>query len=164
MATDQQLKGGLALRRKWQLTKDMVLKEADEEFEAFKDNPRFTFGLGLYLAEGTKTSMTSMVNLDYRVLKIFIEWCKEYLNGKNFSARLRIAPDVDEDEAKTWWENKSGIKPTWTKTQFKSVTGKSGIEYSNKYGLCRVTLLDSLYTLEKIMRWIDLYSSGPSWQ
>lgn len=158
-----QLKGGLALKRKWRLIKNDVLTQADAEFEKFKNNPIFTFGLGLYMAEGTKTVTASMVNLDYRVLRIFINWCKKWLDGKYFSARIRIAPDVDESEARIWWENKLSIKPKWSKTQFKSVTGKKGAEYVNKYGICRITLLNCVYAKEKIMRWIDLYSkNGPS--
>ena len=157
MATNAQLKGGLALKQKWASIKNEILVQADEEFKVFKDNPMFTFGLGLYFAEGTKTSIVSVVNLDYRVLKIFINWCKNWLRGRKFSARLRIAPDMDESKAKKWWERKFGIKPKWSKTQFISVTGKMSIEYTNQYGLSRVTLLDCLYAREKIMRWIDLY-------
>ena len=162
MATDQQLKGSLALRRKWELIKDDTLIQADKEFDLFRNNSDFTFGLGLYLAEGTKTVGVSMVNLDYRVLVFFTNWCKEYLSGRDFSARVRIAPDIEESEAQKWWENKLGIEPRWTKTQFKSVTGKNGSEYASKYGLCRITLCNCVYAREKIMRWIDLYSSGPS--
>ena len=157
MVINAQLKGGLALRQKWISIRNETLKQADKEFNIFKNNPEFTFGLGLYLAEGTKTSTVSVVNLDYRALKIFVDWCKKWLNGKKFSARLRIAPDMDESKAKKWWKNRLGIKPKWSKTQFMSITGKTSSEYANQYGLCRVTLIDCIYAREKVMRWIDLY-------
>ena len=72
----------------------------------------FMLGLGLYMGEGAKSTITTcMVNANPRIITLTIRWLVEALGlrRENMRMRLHIYPDTDEDHSLNYWMQQTGI-------------------------------------------------------
>lgn len=62
-------------------------------------------GLGLYWGEGSKyPNAFELTNSDAGILKVWMEWCKEFLPDLCLRFTVFAHADVDEEEAINYWK------------------------------------------------------------
>lgn len=92
------------------------LKKAREI--AIKDIGKFTkrdlfmLGIGIYIGEGSKThNIVRVVNSDPHIIKTTISWFKKcfHLQNSNFSIRIHLYPDTNQDIAISFWSKETGL-------------------------------------------------------
>jgi hypothetical protein len=80
-------------------------KEAEDAWSAYRKEPLFMLGLGLYWGEGAKTQKSLVLsNSDPALIRIWIRWCAKYMPGVKHKARVTAHDDVDGDRAKHYWK------------------------------------------------------------
>ena len=87
----------------------------------------FFLGLGLYMGEGSKTSMVRVVNSDLEVIKLTMIWLKKVygLRNHNFSIRIHLYPDSDIPKCLDYWARNTGLpRSQFHKTSIDRRTGK----------------------------------------
>src|SRR3989344_3938935 len=113
-------------------------------FKKISKQSRFTSGLMLYLAEGSKKDdfHISIANTDASVIKFFMKWMKEFMGVpvSSFNAQLHLYPTMDIEKEVKFWRlmlglNKSQFyKPQIRKLQKGSFTYKE----SFRHGTCQI--------------------------
>ena len=129
------------------------------EFINFIDEPLFQLGLGLYWAEGAKSSGSVMfVNSDVEMVKIFLSWIEKYTNYDRSMLRYRLyihKPYAHENCEIKWSESLCVSLNNFTKTSFKPTN--KGVKIRKNYiGCLRVEVPKSSYLLFKMKIWTDL--------
>jgi hypothetical protein len=90
----------------------ILLIEAKQEFENFKNDSFFHTGLALYWAEGSKRSNTfTFVNSDCAMIVIMLDWMERFLGVKRtqVSARLYLHKPYAHENCEKYWSNSIGI-------------------------------------------------------
>jgi len=132
--------------------------QAYEAFNKYKNNKLFISGLMLYWAEGDsklENSLVRLSNTDPRIINIFIEFLKKFLDidEKKIKLSLVIYPDLDDGYCKKFWFKKTGLPlDNFIKSQV--IIGRHPTRRL-KYGICTVYNC-SRESKEKIMKWIDM--------
>lgn len=78
----------------------------------FTKRDLFMLGIGIYIGEGTKTAnFVRITNSDSKIIKTTISWFKKCfdLQNNNFSIRIHLYPDVDQDKAISFWSKETGL-------------------------------------------------------
>jgi lambda repressor-like predicted transcriptional regulator len=158
-----------ANKRRLQALQEKVRDDAIHEMrELFAtgvtDRELFLIGLTLYWAEGGKTSgQVSIANSDPAIIKTFVLWVERCLKlGRaHLRANVHTHPDVDPDEAETYWSEIIGIpRSQFYKIQIDTRTNKS-VEKRGKlpHGTAHVTVLGqgTRNLHRKILDWIACF-------
>jgi hypothetical protein len=93
-------------------------KEAASEIGRLSRRDLFMLGLGLYIGEGTKSTMqTVFVNANPIVICLMIRWFTQAIGMRreNLRLRLHVYPDTTVDDAIRFWSRATGLP----KTQFR---------------------------------------------
>ena len=99
-------------------------------------------GIGLYIGEGAKTiESVRIINSDPAVIAIGIRWLKDVcgLTSDNITIRLHIYPDNDENEARKFWQEVTGLpianfrKTSIDRRTNKSLSGRRKLPYGTAH-------------------------------
>ena len=135
-------------------------REAEKEFEKYKNDPIFIAGLMLYLGEGDKSIKTGHIricNIDPQVLKIFIRFLIMFCDVSIEKIRfwLLCYPDHDIKKCLNWWSESIKLN----KNQFYKTQVIQGRHKEKKliYGVGNITIT-SVFLKTKILKWIEMMS------
>ncbi len=86
-------------------------KQAKLDIGKISQRDLFMLGLGVYIGEGSKThDIIRVVNTDYRVINLFIEWLSVMgYTRANFAIRVHLYPDSNIKESELFWSMKTGL-------------------------------------------------------
>lgn len=82
------------------------------ELGKLSDRDLWMLGIGLYIGEGSKTiESIRIINSDPAVILVGIKWLKKAcgLTDQNITIRLHLYPDNDEEKAKSFWQEVTGL-------------------------------------------------------
>ncbi len=136
-------------------------KEAIEDYIKFKNDPLFSFGLGLYWGEGDKKSgnIVAVTNTDPNMLIVIANFYRKYLRLDETKLRvsLFIYKDINEKFAINFWSKLLHVP----KSQFikvKVLESRSKLTKTKlKYGICTLYFSNTEFHI-KIREWIRLLS------
>lgn len=136
-------------------------KEATEDYIQFKNDPLFSFGLGLYWGEGDKKSgnIVAVTNTDPNMLVVMANFYRKYLRLDETKLRvsLFIYKDINEKFAINFWSKLLHVP----KSQFikvKVLESRSKLTKTKlKYGICTLYFSNTEFHI-KIREWIRLLS------
>lgn len=149
-----------ANKERWQQKHLAYRREAQEQFHELLTDPLFPAGICIYWGEGDKRLKNSIVrvsNTDARLLKIFTIFLQRScgVTRDRLRAWLLLYPDLSEKGCKRHWSTILNIpQPQFIKSHF--IVGRA--KTKTKLGICTVQVY-SRELKEKIITWIDLYSS-----
>lgn len=145
----------LTNRKNRELRDELIVKTAREEFEQFKNDPFFTFGLALYWAEGAKTQRHfQFTNSDPRLIKTMILWADRYLGitKKQIKLRLYTHKIYQNENCEIYWEKVTGIsKEEFFRTIYKPTPHK--IKKNPGYKGCVRIDITKVLPWVKMMAW-----------
>ncbi len=142
-----------------------VRKRAEKLFLRYKNNPLFTAGIMLYWAEGMTSKAArgslytlALSNSKYKLLKVFCEFMRHFLNvpEEKIRARLFLYPDLDKNKVKRFWSQNLDIPISqFHKTMI--LNSRARIT-KNKllHGTCGV-LVNSKDVRTTVETWIDCF-------
>ena len=99
-------------RKKREERDGVIIKEAIKEFENYKQDPLFCFGLALYWAEGSKTQRQfQFTNSDPRLIRIMIAFVEKYLGILKSDLKLRIYMHkvYEGENCEDYWVGETGL-------------------------------------------------------
>jgi hypothetical protein len=157
MSKDRMIKMNMVRKLKLQYQYALVEKEAEKDYETYKNETLFWAGLMLYAGEGDKKSrnlvgMSSSVFYTHRVFGLF---CEKYLyiTRNNLRRSLTIYPDSDPVLCKHKWVEELGAQTSsFYKTQI--IKGRE-TNKTLQFGIC-TTIISSTSLKLKILKWISL--------
>lgn len=123
-------------------------------------DPLWVAGLVLYWAEGAKTrNHLSMANTDPRALRLFIRWVRWFIDpGASFSIALHLHEGNDEDSARRYWREQTGLgRANFHKTYIKP-KGTGHRKNHLKQGICTVKMRKPADAWNIVMAWIGFYT------
>jgi len=85
-------------------------RRAYEMVEAHWNEPLFVAGVMLYQGEGRRSGNTEIVNSDPRFLRLFKQWVDTYTPGYEFTLRIRLFDDNDEEESLEYWTSQVPVE------------------------------------------------------
>ena len=146
-----------ARQQKLDLYYQKAEKEAEQEFEVFKNEPLFMAGLMLYAGEGDKVNknIIRISNSEFYINKYFVKFSIKYLNFKreNIKCGLILYPDNNINECKKRWSFELGINESnFHKTQI--IQGREKIK-KLQYGVGMV-IISNTFLKKKLMKWIEM--------
>lgn len=130
--------------------------EAKQIWDTAKHDPFFTFGVALYWGEGNKTGGLILVNMDPKVIRVWISWCRKYFPACDFHGAVLVHPDVDVIKAKRFWARVMGKTPrVWVNRHGRKGAGSGTAHGKVRHGTARVTIArGSTECLVKMLQWI----------
>ncbi|MCX6754945.1 MAG: hypothetical protein NT068_00175 [Candidatus Nomurabacteria bacterium] len=139
-------------------TYKLVEKEAEQEFEIYKNNPLFMAGLMVYAGEGDKINkhITRVSNTDFYLHRIFIDFSVKFLNivKKDIKIALIIYGDNVESDCIDKWSKELGIlKSNFYKTQV--IVGKE-TRRKLQYGVGMSIISGKVVVKKKVVKWLEL--------
>ncbi|MEK7182359.1 MAG: hypothetical protein AAB334_01115 [Patescibacteria group bacterium] len=146
-------KAGAELKEKYK----KVEKEAEREFEIYKNNPIFMGGLMLYAGEGDKTSKhhIRLSNSEFYLHTAFLRFSEQFLNiGRdNIKFWLLLYPDHEIESCIDIWSKKLKInKSNFYKSQV--IQGKSKLR-KLQYGVGN-SIISNTSLKKKMLKWLEL--------
>ncbi len=133
-------------------------RQAEIEFNNFKNNFLFITGIMLYWAEGDngKTSIVRLTNTDPRMINLFGKFLLKFGNIDKNKIRLYLMlyNDLDESSCKKFWTKNVSLPLTqFHKTQY--IKGRHPTKRL-AYGICNINIC-SRELKEKITSWINIW-------
>lgn len=147
----------LVRKLKLQYQYALVEKEAQEEYELYKNEPLFWAGLMLYAGEGDKKTkhQIRLSNSEAYIHRIFLKFSFKYMGflEKDFRYSLVIYPDNDAQNTLSWWSKALNVDIS----QFYKTTTILGKESSKRlqYGTC-ISIISGTAKKKKLMKWLSL--------
>ncbi len=140
-------------------------EQADQEWPILSQNPKFMFGLALYVGEGTKCcpNAVGLVNTDVRVLRSTLDFYRLVgVEMDQIRARLMLHDINHEPEAKAYWCRELGLTlRQFTQTHRKAPSSSRG-KRGNKHPQGMLALrVNSTELRQKLGRWMDLALESP---
>ncbi len=133
-----------SMRLKREIKFDINYKKYLNTFKKVSKQSKFTAGLMLYLAEGSKKDYyhISIANTDPSVIKFFIKWADEFLNIpiESFKVQLHLYPNMDIEKEVEFWRLVLGLNNNqFYKHQIRKLQ-KSSFTYreSFRHGTCQI--------------------------
>lgn len=125
------------------------------------DDPFWVAGLVLYWAEGAKTrNHVSMANTDPRALQMFVAWIRTYIDpSARFSLQLHLHEGNDEDDAKAFWVQATGLDGANFHRTFIKPAGTGHRKNHLLHGICTVKMRACADTWNILMVWIDVIAN-----
>ncbi|HRH24733.1 MAG TPA: helix-turn-helix domain-containing protein [Candidatus Paceibacterota bacterium] len=147
----------LVRKLKLQYQYALVEKEAQEEYELYKNEPLFWAGLMLYAGEGDRKSkeLVRISNTDFYIHRIFVNFAQKYLKIPENSFRFGLILYEDNNEAvcKEVWSKELPISGLiFHKTQV--IQGREKIKRL-QYGV-GMSIISSTVAKKKILKWLSL--------
>jgi hypothetical protein len=135
------------------------LPEVKSIFDRHKDETLFQLGIGLYWAEGAKSSGTVIfTNSDEKMVNIVIQWIEKYTSYSRFNLRYRlyVHKPYAHENCEQWWSNKLNVPlATFTKTSYKPTS--KGVKIRQNYkGCIRIEVPKSSILLHTLKVWTEL--------
>ncbi|MEK7106422.1 MAG: helix-turn-helix domain-containing protein [Patescibacteria group bacterium] len=135
----------------------LLEKEAEKEYEAYKEETLFWAGLMLYAGEGDKRSkhQIRLSNCEAYIHRVFVEFTSKYLGfmKERFRYNLIIYPDNDPVECVTTWSKELGVPEDLFYTP-NVIQGKEGVKRL-QYGTC-ISIISSTAQKKKLLKWLSL--------
>ncbi|MFH1412457.1 MAG: helix-turn-helix domain-containing protein [bacterium] len=137
---------------------DIIISKAVSEIRMpiSIDSYRF-FGVALYWAEGSKTSMFNMTNSDPNLILFWINWLKKIFNisSKQLKAKLNIYPQQNEKEIIKFWSDLTNIPiNNFGKSYIKPIS--SNYKKNNLYyGTIRIYVPKSTDLRHRLYGWLE---------
>lgn len=141
-----------------ELITESLKEEGRKEIGKLSERDRFLMGVTIYVGEGGKTDRDiSIVNSDHRLIKFMMGWFKDFCSVPmdKFRGSLYIHDNLDENNAKLFWSNLTGI-PLSQFTKSYIVKNNENRLRNTKHinGIFRIKITNaSLH--RKIMGWVD---------
>ncbi|MBA4319734.1 MAG: hypothetical protein C0412_15145 [Flavobacterium sp.] len=124
-------------------------------------------GIGICVGEESKTGdIIRITNSDPKIIKTSIVWFKKILNlqNNNFSIRIHLYPDNNQDNAAEYWSNitklpKSSFLKTWIDSRIDKKKKNLG---KLPHGTLHMTIKGngnpklSSFLSRRILSWIDI--------
>lgn len=85
-------------------------RRAYEMTEVHWNEPLFVAGVMLYQGEGRRSGNTEIVNSDPRFLRLFKRWVDTHTPGYEFTLRIRLFDDNDEEESLEYWTSQVPVE------------------------------------------------------
>lgn len=129
------------------------------EFEQYSAEPLFQLGIGLYWAEGAKSSGGVMfINSDEHMIETMLVWFQKYANISRSELRYRlyIHKVFMDGGYEAWWAKKINVPLSrFARTTYKP--SNRGVKKQQKYkGCLRVEVPKSSVLLFKLKVWTQL--------
>lgn len=110
----------------------------------------YGLGLGLFWGEGNKVNKNSvrLGNTDPELIKVFLNFLREIycIDENKLRFGLQLFQDISEEEAKSFWINKIGIKPN----QFHKVIMTKSIQKGTYRKKCKYGVLTIYFSNTKL--------------
>jgi hypothetical protein len=153
------IKAAAASRQNRLVREKERLPEVVEMFNIYKSDPLFQLGIGLYWAEGAKSSGSTMfINSDAAMVEIILLWLERFTayNRLDLRYRLYIHKPYAHEKCELWWGQKLKVpQSAFTITSYKPTS--KGIKIRENYkGCLRVEVPRSSILLHTIKIWTDL--------
>lgn len=142
---------------------------AVKDIGKFKKRDLFMLGIGIYIGEGSKTGNNSsirVVNSDPKIIKTTILWFKKIcdLQNINFSIRIHLYPDNNQEEAMSFWMKETRLsRDSFLKTWVDVRTNKKRKNFGKlPYGTAHLTIKSAgnnnagAFLLRRILSWIEI--------
>ncbi len=132
-------------------------REARDEFKYLKLHPLFIAGVSIYWGEGDRVSKSSvrLGNTDPSMIRLFVKFLRDVcgIHSKKIFASVLVYPDLNQDECRSFWVNKSGLP----ESSFNKCIVMKGRHktWRIRYGVCTVGA-SSTYLKEKLRIWLKL--------
>ncbi len=135
------------------------LPVVQKEFEQYVRNPLFQLGVGLYWAEGAKSSGSVMfTNSDITMMEVMLKWFEKFTSYTRHDLRYRLyihKPYAHENCEQQWATRLSVSRSTFTPTSYKPTS--KGIKIRSNYiGCMRVEVPKSSKLLFALKIWTNL--------
>ncbi len=146
-----------------QCAKDLALKDIGN----FTQRDLFMLGIGIYVGEGSKTgNLIRVVNSDPKIIRTVIFWFKKIcgLQNINFSIRIHLYPDNNQNDSINFWMKETGLsRKTFLKTWIDVRTNKKRKNFGKlPYGTAHLTIKSAgggkagVFLLRRILAWIEI--------
>lgn len=169
---DSALRGAIAKRdQRIKRTSEIICK-AEKEIGKISDRELWLIGITLYWGEGSKEkewrpgSGTQFMNMDEKMIKIFLKWlnyCKVDKNKIYFEIHLHENHKHRVNEVKKYWSNVTEFSISCFKRIYfkrnKINTNRKNVG-QNYHGILKITVKQSSTLLRKITGWIKGISNG----
>lgn len=143
--------------------KELAIKDIGK----FTKRDLFMLGIGIYVGEGSKSiDSIRITNSDSRIIKTAIFWFKKcfQLQNSNFSIRIHLYPDTDQDKAISFWSKETGLSnKSFLSTVVDIRTDKKKKNYGKlPYGTAHLSIKGSIdkklgsFFFRRIMSLIDI--------
>ena len=135
-------------------------REAEAEYERLRHDPRFMFGLALYIGEGYKgvNPEIDFINWNYQVvLKALDFFLMIGVPKSGIKCRITLHPAQNRVEAEAFWSRVLGIPPSQFTPTYQAISpgsrGKRGQKWPHGGCTLRAYRTDLKHKLDK---WIQL--------
>jgi hypothetical protein len=135
-------------------------KVAEEEYQTLRHDPDFMFGLALYIGEGSKGEVSTLIIANWNPLVInksiqFFE--KLGIPHERMRCKVVLHPTQDVDAAETFWSEVTKIPLCQFANTSQAISpgsrGKRGQKWP--HGGCRLSI-SSVELRHKMNRWMEL--------
>ena len=137
---------------------EQIIKDAQKEFQKYKDDTLFHTGISLYWAEGAKRSNAfQFVNSDADMMNVMLAWIERYTDFKRneLGYRLYIHKPYAHMEYEKVWARKLGIPASCFKRTIFKPTNLGYKKRPNYEGCLRVEVPRSTALFLKIKGWTE---------
>lgn len=142
-------------RRNRELRDELISEIARKEFEQYKKDPFFSFGIALYWSEGGKTQRHfQFSNSDSRLIKLMMKWVEKYLKipKEQMSLRLYTHKIYQHENYEDYWAKETGVaKEKFFRTIYKPTPHT--IKKNPSYRGCMRIDIGKTAPWIKIMEW-----------
>lgn len=149
----------LVNRRNRELRDNAIIEAARVDFDRYKNDPFFTFGLALYWSEGTKTHRHfQFANSDARIIRFMIKWIETYLKIPkcDLGLRLYMHKIYQHENCEGYWEKAIRIKKEkFRRTIYKPTSHK--LKKNPDYKGCFRIDLGKIAPWIKVMAWENYF-------
>lgn len=157
--TRGRIKAAAAARNNRLEREKLRLPDIKMVFDLHKDKPLFQLGLGLYWAEGAKSSGSVIfTNSDVQMVGIILQWMELFTTYKRSELRYRlyVHKPYAHENCEEWWAKQMNVPFTsFTKTSYKP--SNKGIKIRQNYkGCLRIEVPKSSVLLHAIKIWTEL--------
>ena len=135
--------------------RNLVIREAKQEYKVLSKDSFFIFGLSLYIGEGAKGRDTRMANLDLDILKIFVRWSKRFLGAKRFTGYMFTEQPQNYGEFCKLIDKKLGIELRWADHPLPR-KAKKNEKFDRPFGTVYVRAVGGKLASYRLKTWIDL--------
>lgn len=132
-----------------------IESEAQVSYETHKNDALFIAGIMMYAGKGDKKSRgyIRVSSKDFRIHRVFIHFCTQYLGYSKEQIRLSILAynDVDARMVETFWKDKLHIA-NFYKTHLLPQTGKRRLQFG-----VAMTIINDTRAKIMLLQWIKLF-------
>jgi hypothetical protein len=159
--TGGQLKGSLAMQRKYRLLRENAYADGLATFDVLARDPTFRDFVCLYLAEGSKRdrNKVQVCNSDPAVMILCHDWLNR-LTDRPQRYSVQYHADQDHDELRRFWASSLGIAPAAVQLLPKSNSGRLATRtWRCVHGVLSISVNDTLLRA-RVGGWMDRLPAG----